>query len=133
MSPRPSPPASGNYTLNLVSKGNVKTTFTSIWQPTVSIGADSQVVWGMKQLELALALDNTGSMASSNKMTQLKTAAKDLLKTLQDAAKKADDIKVAIIPFATDVNVGTGNMNATWIRWDEWDDANGSCSKSGLE
>ena len=30
-----------------------------------SIGADSQVLWGMKKLELALALDNTGSMASS--------------------------------------------------------------------
>ena len=31
----------------------------------LSIGANSQVVWGMKKLELALALDNTGSMASS--------------------------------------------------------------------
>lgn len=124
-------PASGNYTLNLVSKGNIKTTFTSIWQPTVSIGADSQVVWGVKKLELALALDNTGSMASSNKMTQLKAAAKDLLKTLQDAAKKPDDIKVAIIPFATDVNMGTGNVASTWIRWTEWNNANGSCSKSG--
>ena len=60
-------------------------------------------------------------MSSSNKMTQLKLAAKDLLKTLQNAAKKPDDIKVAIVPFATDVNAGTGNVNASWIRWDEWE------------
>jgi Flp pilus assembly protein TadG len=121
-------PASGNYQLNLVSAGTIKTTFTSIWQPTVAIGADSLIVWGMKKLELALALDNTGSMDSNNKMTQLKAAAKDLLKTLETAAKKPDDIKVAIIPFATDVNMGTGNVAATWIRWGQWNNANGTCS-----
>jgi hypothetical protein len=69
-------------------------------------------------------------MSSSNKMTQLKLAAKDLLKTLQNAAKKPDDIKVGIVPFATDVNVGTTNKNAAWIRWDEWEEVNGSCSRS---
>ena len=41
----------------------------------------------MKKLELALALDNTGSMASSNKMTELKKAAQTLLTTLKNAAK----------------------------------------------
>ena len=29
----------------------------------MDIGANAQVVWGMKRLELALALDNTGSMS----------------------------------------------------------------------
>jgi Mg-chelatase subunit ChlD len=96
----------------------------------MAIGSTAQIVWGMKRLELVLALDNTGSMSSANKMTQLKLAAKDLLKTLQNAAKKPDDIKVGIIPFATDVNVGTGSKDAAWIRWDEWENENGSCSKS---
>ena len=53
----------------------------------MEIGANTQSVWGLKRLELALALDNTGSMASSQKMTQLKLAAKDLLKTMQNAEK----------------------------------------------
>ncbi|MGE0340970.1 MAG: TadE/TadG family type IV pilus assembly protein, partial [Xanthobacteraceae bacterium] len=45
------------------------------------VGAHAEVTWGIKKLELALALDNTGSMASSNKMTELKKAAKNLLTT----------------------------------------------------
>ncbi len=120
----------GSYALNLSATAKVPASFTAMWQPTISIGAKTEVVWGMKRLELVLALDNTGSMSSSNKMTQLKLASKDLLKTLQNAAKKVDDIKVGIVPFATDVNVGKSNKSAAWIRWDEWEEVNGSCSKS---
>lgn len=128
-----SSPQSGSYQLQMSATGAVDTTFTGIWIPTIPISATAQIVWGMKKLELALALDNTGSMASSGKMAQLKIAAKDLLKTLQNAAKKADDVKVSIVPFATDVNVGTANVNASWIRWDEWenDSRNYGCSRSG--
>ena len=79
---------------------------------------NTEIVWGVKKLELALALDNTGSMGSSNKMTELKKAllnvndqngatADGLLETLKKAAKKAGDVKISIIPFDTDVNVGT--------------------------
>src|SRR5262249_39062860 len=48
----------------------------------VPIGATSSVTWGVSRLRIALALDNTGSMASSNKMTALKAAAKNLLTQL---------------------------------------------------
>jgi uncharacterized protein YegL len=95
------------------------------------------VLWGIKKLNLALALDNTGSMSSSGKMTELKKAAHTLLTTLQNAAQTPGDVKVSIIPFATDVNVGTGNVGAGWINWtggpnpaETWDDNNGTCSKS---
>jgi len=108
-------PATGNFTLNLVSTGNIKTTFTSMWQPSLAIGADSQVQWGMKKLELAMALDNTGSMASSQKMANLKTAAHSLLATLKTAAKKDGDVKVAIIPFDTTVKIGTGYKDQAWF------------------
>lgn len=133
VTPAFSSPQAGSYQLQLGATGTVDTTFAAIWQPHMEIGSTAQVVWGMKRLELVLALDNTGSMSSSNKMTQLKLASKDLLKTLQNAAKKPDDIKVGIVPFATDVNVGTGNKDATWIRWDEWENVNGSCSNSSYK
>lgn len=123
-------PQAGSYQLNISASGKLDTTFLAMWKPEMAISSTAQIVWGMKRLELVLALDNTGSMSSSNKMTQLKLAAKDLLKTLKDAAKKADDIKVGIVPFATDVNVGTDKKAASWIRWDEWEEENGSCSKS---
>jgi Flp pilus assembly protein TadG len=125
-----SSPQAGSYQLQLSAAGTVDTTFAALWQPDMAIGSTAQIVWGMKRLELVLALDNTGSMSSNNKMTQLKLAAKDLLRTLQNAAKQPDDIKIGIVPFATDVNVGTGNKTATWIRWDEWEEVNGECSTS---
>ena len=123
----------GSYALNVSATAKIPATFTAMWYPTMSIGTKTEIVWGMKRLELILALDNTGSMSSSNKMTQLKIASKDLLKTLQNAAKKPDDIKVGIVPFATDVNVGTSNKAASWIRWDEWENENGSCSTSSYK
>ncbi len=108
-------PQTGSFELKLVSSGTMNTTFTGIWQPTVTIGAKSEAKWGMKTLELALALDNTGSMASSQKMSNLKTAAKNLLDTLKKAAKKDGDVKVAIIPFDTTVKIGTGFKDQPWF------------------
>lgn len=95
------------------------------------IGARAEVTWGIKKLELALALDNTGSMASSNKMTELKKAAKNLLTTLEKSAKNPGDVKISIVPFNTIVNVGAGAVNEPWIRWDRWEARNGSCNKAG--
>ena len=95
--------------------GKIATTFTKSWARHLNIDATPQIIWGMKKLELALALDNTGSMASSNKMTELKKAAQELLTTLKNAAKKAGDVKVAIIPFDTTVNIGTSYKNNFWF------------------
>ena len=87
---------------------------------SLDVGSSSEVVWGMKRLELALALDNTTSMASQNRMVELKKAAKSLLDTLEKAAQKPDDIKVAIIPYGTDVNVNVSSVNADWLAWSDW-------------
>jgi len=93
------------------------------------VGAHAEVTWGIKKLEVALALDNTGSMASSNKMTELKKAAKNLIDTLQKAAKNPGDVKISIIPFHIQTKVGTSNVNASWLRWDIWEAENGACNK----
>jgi len=123
----------GKYKLNISGTAQVPATLTGLWKDKMNVGADTQVIWGYKKLELALALDNTGSMASNKKMDQLKIAAKNLVNTLEKAAKKDGDIKISIVPFATDVNVGTGNRNAEWIRWTEWEEENGSCSSSSYK
>ncbi len=130
VTPSFSSPQDGSYELNLTASGTIDTTIAGIWQPTMSVGATSQTVWGMKRLELVLALDNTGSMASSNKMTELKKAAKDLVKTLQNAAKKPDDVKIAIIPFDVGVNLGTSYKDNNWFDYDQLD-CNGSQSGKG--
>jgi hypothetical protein len=121
-------PGIGKLVLNV--SGDYQTSVTGvIGVKNFPIGASAEVTWGIKKLELALALDNTGSMASSNKMTELKKAAKNLLTTLQKAAKNPGDVKVSIVPFNTIVNVGTPAVDEPWLRWDLWEALNGSCNK----
>ncbi len=69
-------------------------------------------------------------MAEANKMTSLKTAAKNMLTQLKNAASQNGDVYVSIIPFAEDVNVDPVNYGQTWVRWDLWDEVNGTCSNS---
>jgi Flp pilus assembly protein TadG len=126
-----SAPQAGSFVLKLTGSGSVTPMFTKLLgQSQINFTATAEVLWGIKKLNLVLALDNTGSMSSSGKMTNLKLAAHNLLTTLKNAAKQPDDIKVAIVPFATDVNVGKSNVNADWIDWTDWEDDNGSCSSS---
>jgi Flp pilus assembly protein TadG len=125
-------PQQGSFSLKLVAQAEVPMIFASILgQSQIAIGATSEVLWGIKRLNLALALDNTGSMSSNGKMSALKTAAHNLLNTLQAAEKMPGDIKVSIVPFATDVNVGAQNVTSDWIDWAEWETRNGTCTKSG--
>lgn len=112
----------GGYKLFMSATATVPTTFTKIvGQQNMNLSMSTEVVWGVKKLELALALDVTGSMASNNKITELKKAAKSLLTILKNAAKTDGDIKVAIAPFSVDVNVGTSNVSADWIDWTAWE------------
>lgn len=127
-------PQQGSFSLAVTGKGTVDMLFSRLLgTSSIDFQAKGEVVWGIKKLNLALALDNTGSMASSGKMTALKQAAHNLLNTLQAAAKQPGDVLVSIVPFATDVNIGTNNKNANWLDWEDWDNVNGSCSNSNYK
>jgi Flp pilus assembly protein TadG len=109
----------------VTASGAVNTHFVGLLgMAKIDIAVDSQVKWGMGKLQVALALDNTGSMAASGKMTALKTATLGLLDMLKNAAVNKDEVQVAIIPFAKDVNVGKTNVNKSWIDWSDWNSAN---------
>ena len=120
-----------SFSLKLAGSATIKTIFASlVGRPQIDVATSSEIVWGIKKLNIALALDNTQSMSSSGKMTALKQAAHNLLATLKTAERTPGDIKVSIVPFSADVNVGTGNVNASWIDWTEWNGANGTCSNN---
>jgi Flp pilus assembly protein TadG len=109
-----------NSTLLLTAQLTMPTTFLPIVGiPQVPIGSTSKTTWGFTRLRVALALDNTGSMASAGKMAALKTATLNLLTQLQSNARVDGDVLTAIIPFAKVVNVGNQNRNATWIEWSD--------------
>ena len=110
----------------------VPTTFLGIMgYNNITVGGSSTTAWGTTRLRVALALDNTGSMASDGKMTALKAATKDLLTQLKNAATVNGDVYVSIIPFAKDVNIGATNYNASYIDWTDWNADNQTCSNGG--
>ena len=117
--------------LVLNGSAEINTDFMSIFGiDSIDVKTSSTAAWGNTRLRVALVLDNTGSMASSNKMTALKTASQNLLTQLQNAATTADDVYVSIVPFNKDVNVDSSNVGASWLRWDLWEAVNGKCSNT---
>jgi Flp pilus assembly protein TadG len=107
------------------ASGTVPMTFLNLIDiPSKTLAVASKSAWSSKRLRVALALDNTGSMAYSGKMSSLKTATNNLLDQLQSQSITDGDIYVSIIPFNRDVNVGPIYKNATWIYWD------GKCQNS---
>jgi len=113
-------PTEGSFKLAVNGTATVDTLFTSILgHAKVDLAANSEVLWGIKKLEIALALDNTGSMASGGKIVELKKAVHKLLETFEKAAKDPEDIKVAIIPFDTTVRLDQDhNSAASWVKFD---------------
>ncbi|HEX3441712.1 MAG TPA: pilus assembly protein [Pseudolabrys sp.] len=115
----------------LTGTATIKTDFLSILGINqININASATSTWGNTRLRVALVLDNTGSMSSSGKITALKTAAKGLLTQLSAAATSPDDVYVSIIPFSKDVNLNPANYSQSWLRWDLWEAANGTCSST---
>src|SRR4051812_19973080 len=134
-----SSPTEGSFLLQISATAMVDTTFTKILgKDHLDLSVNTEIRWGMKKLELALALDNTGSMGSSSKMTELKKAllnvkdvngatADGLLMTLKKAAKQAGDVRISVIPFDIAVRIGTTYKNETWL---EWTKEYGTCSST---
>jgi Flp pilus assembly protein TadG len=121
------------YTANSGAGASIKIDVTAsmtadILKLTVPMSASSTTKWGNIRYRVALALDNTGSMASANKMTELKTAATKLINDFHGMAGTNEDVYISIVPFAKDVRIGASYKDESWVRWTEWDNVNGSCS-----
>ncbi len=88
------------------------------WFPTAAedrqISVSGKVRRGNGSTEIALVLDNSGSMGGTY-ISDLKTAAKDLLDTVFVGVEGTDRVMVGVIPFAAAVNVGSMYANASWI------------------
>jgi Flp pilus assembly protein TadG len=115
--------ATGGSSVQLTGSGSVQTDFLRVAGiPTIGFSVGSTSKWGNAKLRVALALDNTGSMSSDGKIGALLTASKNLINQLSALSKNPGDVFISISPFAKSVNVGTNNVNASWLKgWSAWE------------
>lgn len=107
--------------INVNVSGSVPTTFLRLVNiDALPANASAVITKKERNIELVLVLDTTGSMASSGKLTSLKSAAKQLVTTLFDGQSTSDSVKIGVVPFAAAVNVGSGKVNTN----PEWFDLN---------
>jgi Flp pilus assembly protein TadG len=118
-------------TVQINGSGAVVTDFMKVAGfPNLDFNTSSTAAWGNVRMRVAMALDNTGSMAQDGKIGALQTASKNLIDQLSALAKNPGDIYISIIPFAKDVNVGPSNNSQSWIDFTAWDAINGKCSST---
>jgi uncharacterized protein YegL len=78
------------------------------------LSTETRARWSIGQVEVVLALDNTGSM-SGEKIVKLREGAQKLVDILKQAVKKAGDAKIAVVPYSVQVRVDhTLYSGATW-------------------
>ena len=115
--------------ISVEATASVETSLTKIIGfNSIDVGAVSYAQRGSKKVEVVMALDNTGSMAASNKITELKRAASSLLDVLEKSSSDASAVKVGLVPFATSVRVRPMDFrNASWIDFTSGDGSETVC------
>jgi len=84
-------------------------------KPTVNLFAKTEVALpGIVQdnLEIALVLDNAGSMNFDGRMPALKTAVRKFINAIEDGETES---KVALVPFARYVDIGEDKRGEFWL------------------
>lgn len=103
--------------ITVAAKGTTATSLTRIANfQSLPLNVSGTANRSMTNLEIALVLDNTGSMAGT-KLTNLKSAATDLVTRLfkQADPTKANAVRIGIVPFTMTVNVGPGAAGSDWL------------------
>lgn len=116
----------GNYVtgqlINMSAKGSIPLISTGFFHiSSFDVQASNQAVRRTRtDLEVVMALDNTGSMADDGKLDTLKTAAKELSNTVLGAAAASgvpQRVYIGLVPFADTVNVGNTAVTRQWLTY----------------
>jgi Flp pilus assembly protein TadG len=102
--------------VTLQVSGTVKTYFAGIFgYPYLDVGVKAASAYGTRKIEVALVLDNTGSMAAANKINELKKASKNLISTLEATSIEPGQIRISIVPYTTRVKLATSYRFDSWL------------------
>lgn len=106
--------------LTLTATANVPTSFMQVLGfSEITVSAHTVVHRAVRGMELALIMDNTGSMRSGGKIGAMRDAAHDLIDILYGDDETVNDFWVALVPYAATVNIGGDKTG--WL--DAWDPA----------
>jgi Flp pilus assembly protein TadG len=95
-------------TIDVSVKGSLSNIFGGlIGADTFSLNHESSVTYKTRNIELAMALDVTGSMEDDGKITDLKKAAKDVVDALFAEASDEKGVRVSLVPWSASVNAGS--------------------------
>ncbi|MDE2578549.1 MAG: VWA domain-containing protein [Hyphomicrobiales bacterium] len=104
-----------SQTLSVSGAGAWSTSMTrALGLSAFPVSVTAKAAFSTGSLQLALVLDNTGSMNSAGKIGALKGATHNLIAQLKSLP---GDIKVSIVPFDTHVNVGASAASQPWMDW----------------
>jgi hypothetical protein len=99
--------SNNNNVINVSASATVPTSLMAIvGVNSITVSASSQVTRQSLGLEVALILDNTGSMLSNNNMQAMIADARQFVNILFGANTSNNLLKVSVVPFVTAVNVG---------------------------
>ncbi|MCG6857985.1 MAG: pilus assembly protein TadG-related protein, partial [Salaquimonas sp.] len=87
------------------------------------LGISSQVALGNITVEVAMVMDNSGSMSQNGKITSERDTAKQLVDTIFAAganSNKPNPVSFSLIPFSAMVNVDPGNAGEEWMDTNGW-------------
>ncbi len=110
----PGTPSTPNLTVN---GGVIRVTGTVTLEPTllrligqedITVAAAAEVL--RKGLEVALILDNTGSMKGS-KLAALRQASQSLVDVLFEVPELQSNLRVGIVPYSSSVNLGAAALS----------------------
>jgi hypothetical protein len=97
-------------TISLTATADVQMSLmTLVGFDNITVASATEIKREVKGLEVALVLDNTGSMSNNGKIDALKDASSSLLDILFDGKTVHDKLKVSMVPFVTTVNIGQNN------------------------
>ena len=104
-----------NSTFALDVDASINTLIMGLFdQKYLNVGTRSEAKLGKTPLvEVAMALDTTGSMNQHGKISTMRNAARDLVETLfqtEDA-----NVKIGVVPFAQYVNIGSEHGSESWL------------------
>lgn len=107
-------PSTSGDSLKLKASAEYQTRLMRVFgHDTVTVSAESSIQRAVRQMELVLVMDNTGSMKSDDKIGAMKTAARDLVNLIYGEAETHPNLWVGLVPYSATVNIGAQHKD--WL------------------